>query len=238
MARPKSEDHPDRVERTQDVSGRDGHAHGASHDIRARSMFAASTVPIAPNPTPSEEGQRSEPCYLSRNGMQPPRPVLIALLSLIHLDGNSQSGGTMYVTHDTGLEIENARVALMLITLGITVFWRLILRVLLAVAVVAGGTGLSFSFTACTRYPWKLCRSAVLATRADRRSADLICIARRHALGARPLPARRSRLPTGQNEETLGSRPGCPEPRGTVPRNLSTEALGDGSIATAEFVRR
>lgn len=47
----------------------------------------------------------------------------------------------MYVTHGTGQEIENARVALVLITLGITVFWRLVLRVLLAVAIVAAGTG-------------------------------------------------------------------------------------------------
>jgi hypothetical protein len=131
----------------------------------------------------------------------------------------------MYVTHDTGLEIENARVALMLITLGITVFWRLILRVLLAVAVVAGGTGLLLLFH--SMHPLSVEALPVGSPRHPRRPSigRLICIARRHALGARPLPARRSRLPTGQNEETLGSRPGCPEPRGTVPRNLSTEAL-------------
>lgn len=56
--RPKSQDLPDRIERTQDVPGPDGHACGTSHDIRARSMFAPSTVPIAPKPSPSKEGQR------------------------------------------------------------------------------------------------------------------------------------------------------------------------------------
>lgn len=73
--------------------------------------------------------------------MQLPLLALIALLSLTHLDGNSQSGGTMFATHGTGQEIENARVAIVLIIIGIMVFWRIVLRVLLAIAVVAAGAG-------------------------------------------------------------------------------------------------
>ena len=47
----------------------------------------------------------------------------------------------MTVTYSTAQDIENARLALVLITLGITVFWRVVLRVLLAIAVVAVGAG-------------------------------------------------------------------------------------------------
>jgi hypothetical protein len=47
----------------------------------------------------------------------------------------------MFVPYGTAQEIENARVALVLITLGIAVFWRLVLRVLLSIAIVAVGAG-------------------------------------------------------------------------------------------------
>ena len=47
----------------------------------------------------------------------------------------------MLATHGTAQEIENARMAIVLITLGITVFWRVVLRVLLAIAIVAAGAG-------------------------------------------------------------------------------------------------
>lgn len=38
-------------------------------------------------------------------------------------------------------EIENARIALVLIMMGVLVFWRVLLRVLLAIIVVAVGVG-------------------------------------------------------------------------------------------------
>lgn len=47
----------------------------------------------------------------------------------------------MLVTHATGQELDNARVALMLLAVGIVVFWRIALRVLLAAAIVAAGIG-------------------------------------------------------------------------------------------------
>jgi hypothetical protein len=64
-----------------------------------------------------------------------------AFLSLIHLDGDSQTGGNMLVPQGTTQEVENVRVALVLIAVGIVVFWRAVLRVLLAIIVVAVGEG-------------------------------------------------------------------------------------------------
>ncbi len=62
-------------------------------------------------------------------------------LSLTHLDGDSQAGGNMFATHGTAQEVENARVILVLIAVGIVVFWRIALRILLAIIAVAVGTG-------------------------------------------------------------------------------------------------
>ncbi len=47
----------------------------------------------------------------------------------------------MTVIHGTAQEIENARLALVLVTLGIVTFWRVLLRVVLAIAIVATGAG-------------------------------------------------------------------------------------------------
>ncbi len=47
----------------------------------------------------------------------------------------------MFATHGTAQDIENARVALLLLAVGIAVFWRAVLRVLLAIIVVAVGAG-------------------------------------------------------------------------------------------------
>ena len=47
----------------------------------------------------------------------------------------------MSATHVTVQAIEHARAALALIAVGIAVFWRMALRVLLAIAVVAVGAG-------------------------------------------------------------------------------------------------
>ena len=44
-------------------------------------------------------------------------------------------------TQGTVQEVENARAALVLIAVGIVVFWRVLLRVLLAIIVVAVGEG-------------------------------------------------------------------------------------------------
>lgn len=43
----------------------------------------------------------------------------------------------MFATSGTAQEVENARVALMLVAVGIVVFWRLVVRVLLAIIAVA-----------------------------------------------------------------------------------------------------
>ncbi len=42
----------------------------------------------------------------------------------------------MFVTQATVQEVENARVALVLLALGIVVFWRIAVRILLAIVVV------------------------------------------------------------------------------------------------------
>ena len=47
----------------------------------------------------------------------------------------------MLVTHATGQEVDNARVVLMLLAVGIVAFWRIALRVLLAAVIVAAGIG-------------------------------------------------------------------------------------------------
>jgi hypothetical protein len=65
-------------------------------------------------------------------------------LSLVLLDGESQSGGKMFAAHATTVQaLDHARVALAFIAVGIVVFWRLALRLLLAVIVLAVGAGLA-----------------------------------------------------------------------------------------------
>jgi len=49
--------------------------------------------------------------------------------------------GQMFASHATAQEIEHARVILVLIAAAIVVFWRVALRVLLAVIVIAVGAG-------------------------------------------------------------------------------------------------
>lgn len=47
----------------------------------------------------------------------------------------------MLVTQATPQEAENLRVALVLLALGIAVFWRMALRILLAIVIIAVGAG-------------------------------------------------------------------------------------------------
>jgi hypothetical protein len=47
----------------------------------------------------------------------------------------------MFVTQATGQEVDNARIALVLLAVGIVVFWRIALRVLLIAVIVAVGIG-------------------------------------------------------------------------------------------------
>ena len=47
----------------------------------------------------------------------------------------------MFVTQATVQEAENARVALVLLALGIVFFWRIAVRILLAIILVALGAG-------------------------------------------------------------------------------------------------
>jgi len=68
----------------------------------------------------------------------------VTFLSLVLLDGDSRSGGKMFAAHATTIQaLDHARVALALIAVGIVVFWRLALRVLLAIIVLAVGAGLA-----------------------------------------------------------------------------------------------
>jgi hypothetical protein len=64
-----------------------------------------------------------------------------ALPSLARLVAIARQEGTMIASHATAHAIENAKVALILIAVGIVFFWRVLLRVLLAIIVVAVGTG-------------------------------------------------------------------------------------------------
>jgi hypothetical protein len=60
------------------------------------------------------------------------------------LDGDRLSGGKMFAAHATTVQaLDHARVALALIAVGIVVFWRLALRLLLAIIVLAVGAGLA-----------------------------------------------------------------------------------------------
>jgi hypothetical protein len=47
----------------------------------------------------------------------------------------------MFVAQTTSQDVDNARVVLVLLALGIVVFWRIALRVLLAAVLVAAGIG-------------------------------------------------------------------------------------------------
>ena len=47
----------------------------------------------------------------------------------------------MFVTQAAAQDVENARVALILLALGIAIFWRVAVRILLAIIVVAVGAG-------------------------------------------------------------------------------------------------
>jgi hypothetical protein len=47
----------------------------------------------------------------------------------------------MLVTQATPQEVENIRTALVLLTLGIAAFWRMAVRILLAIVIVAIGAG-------------------------------------------------------------------------------------------------
>jgi len=47
----------------------------------------------------------------------------------------------MFATHGTALQLEHVRTVLLLAAIGIVVFWRVMLRVLIAAIVVAAGAG-------------------------------------------------------------------------------------------------
>jgi hypothetical protein len=54
----------------------------------------------------------------------------------------------MIVTHATGHELGNAGIALVFLAMGIVMFWRIVLRVLLAAVIVAVGIGVFVLFQA------------------------------------------------------------------------------------------
>jgi hypothetical protein len=66
----------------------------------------------------------------------------VAYLGLILLGGISQSGGNLVLpVQGSAQDVENARVAFVLAAAGIMVFWRYLLRILLAAVAVAVGVG-------------------------------------------------------------------------------------------------
>jgi hypothetical protein len=66
----------------------------------------------------------------------------MAFLSLILLGGISQSGGNIVLpVQGSTQDIENARVAFVLALAGIMMFWRFLLRIVLATVAVAVGVG-------------------------------------------------------------------------------------------------
>jgi hypothetical protein len=65
----------------------------------------------------------------------------IPTFSLILLGGNSQSGGSMLPNQPSAQDIEDARVALVLLVASIMLFGRILLRVALAILVVAAVIG-------------------------------------------------------------------------------------------------
>jgi uncharacterized membrane protein YgcG len=68
----------------------------------------------------------------------------------------------MLVTHATVQHIENARAALLLIAAVVTVFWRIALRVILAIVIVAVGAGALVLLSGMHLYVRRTRRSAVL----------------------------------------------------------------------------
>lgn len=50
-------------------------------------------------------------------------------------------GGKMIVTQATPQQVENVRVAVILLAIAIAVFWRIAVRILLAIAIIAIVTG-------------------------------------------------------------------------------------------------
>jgi hypothetical protein len=65
----------------------------------------------------------------------------IPTFSLILLGGNSQSGGSMLPNQPSAQDIENARVALVVIVASIMLFGRALLRVAIAIFTVAAVIG-------------------------------------------------------------------------------------------------
>src|SRR5262249_17735722 len=103
-------------------------------------MFEASTVPVTPKPSPSKEGSalrimlptsgRNATVAVRGGDLPPPGPP-----------GGDSQGGKMLVTPATTQQVEHTRVALVLLALAIVLFWRVALRVLLVIAIVALGVG-------------------------------------------------------------------------------------------------
>ena len=109
---------------------------------KARPMFAASTVPVAPDPALARRVSAEEYCDRPRDGMQLPLIGPVSCLSLILPGGISQSGGDiMLPVQGSAQDIDNARVVLVLAAAGVMVFWRYLFRILLAVIAVVVGVG-------------------------------------------------------------------------------------------------
>ena len=108
---------------------------------KARPMLAAPAVLIAPDPAPARRISAEEHCYLPGGRMQQSPVGFIPTFCLILLGGNSQSGGSMLPGQPSAQGIENARVALVVIVASIMLFGRALLRVAIAIFMVAAVIG-------------------------------------------------------------------------------------------------
>jgi hypothetical protein len=117
-------------------------------------MFASSTVPIAPHPVRIKEGQhcgsllplpgckcKSESKSLLAIAKAASGAVVPPWLALP--DGESPSRRDLVPPNQVSVQdIESARVAIVLVIAGMTIFRRFVLRLILAIIVVAVGLGL------------------------------------------------------------------------------------------------
>lgn len=68
-------------------------------------------------------------------------PVGHITLSLTRLGGYSQSGGIMVASQGSAQDIESARAVILVIAVIVAIFWKEVLRVLVALLVIAVAIG-------------------------------------------------------------------------------------------------
>ena len=100
-------------------------------------MFRASTVPVTPNPPLARRVSAED--HVTELVTECNRPVSIGDISQSDPPGwrKPDQEGEMFATHATAQDVESARMLLVVIAGVIVIFWRTLLRVLIAVLVAA-----------------------------------------------------------------------------------------------------